>query len=246
MAISKSDSINFPEFINEVGSTAIGVQTFKKMKTLFKIARMAVCKVRAAHGSQGTGAFYEATDHRDWIRFLFITCNHVLPASSFDEISKAILEFEEIEQMKRITLDIKHIKYTWTSASFDATIVEISEELANLYKSFGAKFLKIGKIAAKTEFAMLQYPNGRFSIAHGEIDTISASGRDAFYQIGTAPGSSGSPLLDWNCVALAMHRAGNAGSTGEKPDIWRKAIASSAIIEVYFNEKSIETLYILE
>lgn len=64
---------------------------------------MAVCKIKAAHGGQGTGAFYEATDLRNRIRFLFMTCNHVLPASSFDEISQAILEFEQMKHIEQQT-----------------------------------------------------------------------------------------------------------------------------------------------
>ena len=84
-----------------------------------------------------------------------MTCNHDLPANSFDEVSQAIIEFGEIENMKSIKLDTKHIKHIWTSKLFDATIIEISEELAKLFKSYGAIFLKVGPVTAKTGLAML-------------------------------------------------------------------------------------------
>lgn len=140
--------------------------------------------------------------------------------------------------MKSIKLERKHLKYIWTSKWFDATIVEISDELANLFKSYGAIFLRVGQVTSKVEFAMLQYPKGKFGISNGEVDTV--SGRNVFYQIGTAPGSSGSPILDWNCVALALHRVGEVGSSSENPKLWRKVIALNAIIEAYLNDKTNE------
>ena len=233
MAGLPSPNVNI---LDEVGSSVIDVEIFKKMNEVFNKARMAVCKVKPAHGDQGTGAFYELVHHNNGHRYLFMTCNHVLPTNLLDEVSQARLEFDEIEKMKSIKLDRKHIQHIWTSKLFDATIIEISEELANLYKSNGAIFLKVGQVTAKTSFVMLQYPKGKFGIAHGEIDTV--SGRVLFYQIGTAPGSSGSPLLDWNCVALAMHTGGEKGSTGDKPELWRKAMALNATIDTYLNERA--------
>ena len=96
---------------------------------------MALCKVKPAHDEQGTGTFYEVVDYNDGHWF---PCNHVLPKNSFDEVSQAILEFDEIENMKSIKLKRKHIKHIWTSKLYDATIIEISEQLANLFKSNGA------------------------------------------------------------------------------------------------------------
>ena len=239
MAGLPSSKVNILNLLNykdeDVGGPVIEAEIFKKMTKVFNEAQKAVCKVKS-NVDQGTGAFYDIVDHNDGHRFLFMTCNHVLPTNSFDEASQATLEFEEIENMKSIKLDTKHIQYIWTRKLFDATIIEISEELAKLFQSYGAIFLKVGPVTAKTGFAMLQYPCGKFGIAHGEIDTV--SGCDVFYQIGTAPGSSGSPLLDWNCIALAMHRSGEEGSTGKKPELWRKAMALNATIEAYLKEKA--------
>ena len=58
-----------------------------------------------------------------------------------------------------------------------------------------------------------------------------------YYKIGTAPGSSGSPLLDLDCNALAMHNGGLPGSTPDNPDILRKASILNAVVEAYLNER---------
>lgn len=237
---SKEDPVIYSE--QSVGSRITDVKTFKKLIKVFEIARKSVCKVKPAHKDQGTGAFFEESDCNAEIRFLFMTCNHVLPTNSLKEISQAIIEFEDIQQMTNYSWnnDIKQVKYIWTSRLFDATVIEISSDLANLFKSYGVRFLKIGQVTAKVQVAILQYPNGKFGIAHGEIDHM--NGHDVFYQIATAPGSSGSPLLDWNCNALAMHKAGAIGATEEKPDIYRKASSMAAIIDAYFKDQTNDTL----
>lgn len=56
-----------------------------------------------------------------------------------------------------------------------------------------------------------------------------------FYRIGTAPGSSSSPLLTWNCVALAMHNAGAEGATGSS-NLIRKACVLSAVVKAYLED----------
>lgn len=219
------------------------VEMQKKTKKIFKQARMAVCKVKPVHGDKGIGAFYEVVDRIRKVRFLFITCNNVLPTNSLDEIAQAILEFEDNEKMKLKTLDKKQIKYAWTSKSLGATIVEISAEYANLIKTYATVILKVGQIAPKAEFAMLHYSTkDKFAILHGEIETV--NGHEVSHQITTSPGSCGSPLLDWNCVALAMHGAGKicATSDGHKTKL-PKAVSLSAIIEAYFNDHLEYVLY---
>ena len=56
------------------------------------------------------------------------------------------------------------------------------------------------------QVALLQYPDGVFSFAHGDIDEV--AGNDVHYHFGTAAGSSGSPLLNWAAEAVAMHKLG--------------------------------------
>ena len=162
-------------FINEkIGSAAIEVKTFDKMTKVLAVARKAVCKVNAPQKEQGTGALYEIVDRSRTIRFLIMTCNHVLPTNSRDEILQTIFEFEDIKQMKHLALPQNHVAShnIWTSIMFDATVIEISYELARMFKSYGAIFLKVGNVVPKVEVAMVQYPDGEFRIAHGDVNGI--------------------------------------------------------------------------
>ena len=81
---------------------------------------------------------------------------------------------------------------------------------------------------------ILQFPSGNFSIADGDIEAI--NGNDVQYQIGTEGGSSGSPLLNLNCVALAMHNAG-PGAASSQPVGIRQATALSAVVKAYLEER---------
>ena len=221
-------------FLNE-GTSAIGTDTFKKMMKIFD-AHKAVFKLKTANGDQGTGSLYEVIDKFNKSRFLIMTCNHVLPSNSINEIIEATLEFEYIADMKSFLLKKEDLKHIWTNKLLDATIIEISSERANLFKSYGALFLKISKnIFSNFEFGMLQYPKGIFSISYGNIESV--QGYNVFYQVGTAPGSSGSPLLDPNCNAIAMHKGGQPDSDVEKPEIWRRATVLSSVVEAYLVER---------
>ena len=235
---SKTDILNFSD--EKAGGSVIDAETMRKLLVVFNSARKSVCKVKPVHKNQGTGAFYKVVDLNDIDRFIFMTCNHVLPTNSINEISQAILEFEDIQQLRSFSFNKTDVKYNWTTKIYDATIIEISIGVANLYKHYGVKFLKVGQHTAGNEVAILQYPKGRFGIAHGIINHI--NGNDVFYQIGTAPGSSGSPLLNWNCKALAMHKAVVIGATEEKSELWRKASSLTAIVAAYLKDQTNDRL----
>ena len=231
--LSKLKTIDFQ--YEKVGSTAVPLMIFDKLQKIRKLAVKSVCKIKTTGGEQGTGALYQAVDQNLRNRFFIMTCNHVLPTTSLREITQTIFEFEEIQQMSSILLRKTDVKFAWTSKQFDATVIELSPEVKDLYSSFGAQFLIIGDVKIHVEVALLQYPLGTLSIAHGDIEGLSDT--DVFYRIGTAPGSSGSPLLTWNCVALAMHSAGSEGAMGiVKSNSIRKASALNAVVKLYLEE----------
>ena len=117
---------------------------------------------------QGTCAFYHVLDQYQKDRFLIMTCNHVLPTNSLNEITQAIFEFENIPKFCLIK---KNLKYVWTSKLNDATVIEITQEQVTEFGSIGIKFLEVGKATLNDEVAILQYPLGVYCIAHGEIRT---------------------------------------------------------------------------
>ena len=217
-----------------LGSTAVPFKTLSKFAKVQEIAGKCVCKIKTKH-DQGTCSFYKLTQS-ETTRFLIMTCNHVMPTNSLSEIIKAELEFEDIAQLMNFNLVKEQVKYVWTSQLYDTTVVEIPPEQAELLTKIGIQFLKVGKAELNAKIAIPQYPLGIFSIAYGDIEGLSDN--DVFYRMGTAPGSSGSPLLTWDCVALAIHNSGTVGVAGDQPNATRKAISLDPVIKAYLTEES--------
>lgn len=222
--------------LRDEGSTAVQVKIFDKMTHVRKQAVKSVCKVKTALDDQGTGALYRVVDKNGKDHFTIMTCNHVLPTTSLNEIMMTIFMFEEIQQMASINLSKEHIQFVWTTKLLDATVIELSPQIASLYSSYGAQFLKVGEAELLAEVTVLQYPLGTLSIATGNIEGLGDA--KVYYRMGTAPGSSGSPLLTWDCVALAMHKAGVVGTTGDQPNTIREATSLSAIVKTYLEDIS--------
>ena len=230
-----------------LGTIAVPFKTLSiasKFAKVQEIAGKCVCKIKTnivknQHDqgtcTQGTCTFYKVAQN-ETTRFLIMTCNHVMPTNSLNEIIKAILEFEDIPQLTSFSLVKEQVKYVWTSKLYDTTIVEILPEQAELLTTKGIKFLEVGKAELHVEIAIPQYPLGIFSIAYGDIEGLGDN--EVFYRMGTASGSSGSPLLTCDCVALAMHNSGAAGAAGDQPNAIRKAISLDSVIKAYLTEES--------
>lgn len=201
-----------------------------------KQAGKAVCTIKTPHGDQGTGAYYRVVDKNGKYRFLIMTCNHVLPTTSLKEIMQTIFEFKEIQQMSSMRLSKEHIKFVWTAKLLDATVIKLSPQVASLYSSYGAQFLIVGEAELLAEIVLLQYPLKTVSFAHGDIDKI--EGTDVFYRMGTAPKSSGSPIVSWDCVALAMHKSDVEVVTGDQPNTICIATSISSVVKAYLEEIS--------
>lgn len=214
------------------------IQDAEKMEMLlkvFNIAKNSVCKVKPANKEQGIGAFL--IEERVTTRFLFMTCNKVLPTISFNEISNVILEFSDIPQMTSYAWekDINHIKYIWTSKLYDATIIEISSDLAGRFSSYGVQYLKVSQITSKVEVASLQCQKDKFGIAHGVITCT--NGHEVFCQIAFTSGNIGSPLLNFDCSALALYTEGVIDENKEEHEDLEKACNMIAIIDAYIKDQ---------
>ncbi len=105
--------------------------------------------------------------------------------------------------------------------------------------SRGAHFLKIGIAHPKDTVALWQYPGGNFKFSYGNIEEVQRDIQVA-YRMGTSCGSSGSPLLNVKCEALAMHKAGEVGVNNEntemQPELRRYASSLTAIMNEYIKE----------
>lgn len=224
-----------------LGTPAVPMEEFDELTEIRRSAGKSVCKITTSEGNIGTGALYQVSGalYSNTNRFLILTCNHVLPIISNSELTHVNLQFKDIQEMASINLDKQQVLFAWTTKILDATVIEISVEMARMFLSKGAQFLKVGTLhesLPNIKIVMLQYPSGKYSIAHGDIENI--EGSNVFYRIGTAPGSSGSPLLSLDGKALAMHNAGpnNPGITGDNPNAERKAIVLSSVIDAYLKE----------
>lgn len=128
--------------MRDEGASAVKIKTLDQW---MHIGRKAICKIETRTGVQGTGALYEVERPE---LYLFITCNHVLATSSLEEVCAARLDFQDVPELRYISLPSRHILHVWTVRHLDATVVELDVELSRLYKRKKAHFLKIGQAKA--------------------------------------------------------------------------------------------------
>ena len=222
----------------KVGTAAENVDRFDKIGKVRNIAEKSICKIQTFCKVQGTGTLYRVIDKQKRNRFLLMTCSHVLPTNSIYNIKQSQFFFPDVPKMANITFDntvcLEHIKFVWNDDRLDATVIELSSELAAQFKYQGANFFKVGKATLNVDVVILQFPLGEYKIADGDIEKI--EGDHVLYQIGTEARSSGSPLLNFDCVALAMHNAG-LGVASSNPAAIRQATVLSAVVEAYLDKR---------
>lgn len=174
---------------------------------------------------------------------LFITCNHVLPTNSAADISQVILELTGLDTIPPIKLNENGIFRCWTNAAplIDATIVELSDELVAQLKSFCVEFLEVDLPKGPRErVAILQFPNGKQAFADGDIEEVDKC--ELLYRIGTACGSSGSPLMNLDNRAVGVHHLGeqpddNRVQTSDMPHLARKACVINHVIAAFLTQR---------
>lgn len=113
------------------------------MEDVLNVAPNAICTVKTRTRQQGIGALYEM-NLLDVPLYFFITSNQVLPSSSIDEVSSAILDFPSLPNMRYCKLPKDGLVHVWTAQFLDATIVELKPELAKSFISNNhARFLNV-------------------------------------------------------------------------------------------------------
>ena len=189
--------------------------------------------------SQGTGAFYTAIDKHNVKTSLFITCGHVAPTNNIQEVLDYMTLFYpnlgDVKDDNELHFKKEHLLSCWTkeSHSLDATVIELSAEGEKYFRELNITFLEISDAKQNDLVAILQMPDGKSKFAYGNIDEVEES--KVFYKIATAPGSSGAPILNEKCMAVAIHRAGdvtNADKTKSVVDQWDLPRMASSLRDV--------------
>ena len=201
---------------------------------------------------QGTGAFYKAVDKHNFKKSLFITCSHVAQTNNIqDVVDYMTLFYPVLGDAKKDDSELKfkkeHLLCCWTRKChcLDATVIELSAEGEKYFNELNITFLEISDAKQNDLVAILQMPEGKSKFAYGTIDKVEAS--KVFYKIATAQGSSGAPVLDENCMAVAIHRAGDVRnadkdkSLADQSDLQRMASSLRDVVNAFFIECS--TLY---
>ena len=201
--------------------------------------------------SQGTGAFYTAVDKHNFKKSLFITCSHVAPTNNIQDVVDCMTLFYPVLGDAKDNSELKfkkeHLLCCWTREChcIDATVIELSAEGEKYFGELKITFLEISDAKQNDFVAILQMPEGESKFASGIIDKVEES--KVFYKIATAQGSSGAPLLDRNCMAVAIHRAGDvtnadkAKSLADQSDLPRIASSLRDVVNAFFIDCS--TLY---
>ena len=105
----------------------------------------------------------------------------------------------------------------------------------------GAKFLRVADAKPGDKVVMVQYPKGRLSLAFNVIETL--EDYELRYHIGGDVGSSGSPVLNWDCRALGLHRRRetevDSASASKNDPLGATRFASNihAIADAFFDDR---------
>ena len=177
----------------------------------FSIGLLNVQQPNEPTPNQGTISLYEIAKNV----FGLVTNNHMISQTDREFVSRCSIEFEGFGQLILYAEDIACIT-TSRSTELDATVIELKEQCVALLRKRGAKFLKIASARLNDRVAMVQYPNGVFSIDKGIIHEIQES--TLYYYIGGDQGSSGSPILLWDFTSAGLHKAIGLHSC-RKPDL---------------------------
>ena len=200
---------------------------------------------------QGTGAFYTAVDKHNYKKSLFITCSHVVPTYNIQDVVDCMTLFYPVlgnpKDDSKVKFKKEHLLCCWTRKChcLDATVIELSAEGEKYFGKLNITFLEISDAKQNDLVAILQMQGGKSKFASGIIDEVKES--KVFYKIATAQGSSGAPVLDKNCMAVALHRAGdvtNADKTkslADQSDLQRMASSLRDVVNAFFIECT--TLY---
>ena len=138
------------------------------VKSTFAQAKVSVCHMQAppispdTTGLQGSAALYELAEGV----FTIATNHHVLKDADTDFLVRIVFKFDGVEA---ISLSRDEIKFCTTNEELDATVIELTEAGVKRLQQLGAKFIRLTTARESDKIAMVQYPEGEFSIDKGDL-----------------------------------------------------------------------------
>ena len=138
-----------------------------------------------------------------------LTNNHVISLDRFRDNASCSLQFEGLNKLS-ITLKFRSGKHFFTDEGLDATFVQLKRRTIESLENNGAKWLLFGAEARSgDDIFIVQHPseklNGRMACASGKIESL--SGNDIIHLVNTEQGSSGSPVMNYNCQLVGLHQS---------------------------------------
>jgi len=182
----------------------------------FSVCRVIVKKSNGGTAGYGTGFMISPS--------LFMTNNHVISAEDLavNSIVEFNYQFDEFgEPAQSFLFRLRPVDFFKTNSVLDYTIVAVnpvSTKNNKKLKDFG--YLKLfeepGKALITEHLSIIQHPNGDYKqIAIRENRLVEVKGDFVTYVTDTAPGSSGSCVLNDQWQVVALHHSGVPRKDGQ-------------------------------
>jgi endonuclease G len=147
---------------------------------------------------------------------LLLTNNHVLDTAEKAEFSRVEFNFQEDaagNPLPSVVLDLEPRRFFLTDKKLDFTVVAVANKAADGTALRGFCWLPLieeeGKVLVGEYLNIIQHPNGEpKQLALRENQLIDLLSDYLHYKTDTAPGSSGSPVLNDQWEVVALHHSG--------------------------------------
>lgn len=191
----------------------------------------AVCMIELSGGGSGTGWLISES--------LLLTNNHVLDSRTTAAGAVACFGCDQRgDKGFRYKLDPDRLFITSPDDVLDYTVVALRKDDEDALRAYGALPLApavVATLALGEPVSIIQHPNGehkQYAVRENEI--VGATGSFLHYRTDTNPGSSGSPVLDWQWRAVALHHSGvprevNGKVVTRDGRIWQPSMGDNAI-----------------
>jgi endonuclease G len=174
---------------------------------------------------------------------LLLTNNHVLDTADKAEFSRVEFNFQEDaagNPLQSVVLDLEPRRFFLTDKKLDFTVVAVANKAADGTALRGFCWLPLieeeGKVLVGEYLNIIQHPNGEpKQLALRENQLIDLLADYLHYKTDTAPGSSGSPVLNDQWEVVGLHHSGVPKTDGQgrtltvDGTVWREEMGEHRI-----------------